>query len=567
MKTMLISMYNDGSLDSSITSEQRHLVYHGIPFDVWSIGELYNREEIQYELLKHDFPTPMQQEDVFLFAYLLWGKEAIKHLEGSYCFLIKSMDHLLAINDPLGLCPLYYTKTSEGYLFANHFSLLLAIRKQPNILSKEGIIDLFAFGPGIREGHTLIDGIFTLPMGSMLEIKKNHLTTGRIYHLKAKKHTDDLTTTIQKVHDMVTSSIQKQMRGAHASFLSGGLDSSIITAVCAQSKKKWRTYSLDYEGNSESFKKNLYQVSLDNDYIDAMLQRYPCTHTSLTITQTALMDYLNQAMQARCAPGMADVDASLLWLCQRVAQKDKIILSGECSDELFGGYPWFYREELRDIEGFPWLRSSKERIQLLHKDLQDSSYFEALQSEYENTLHTVDTLPSDTADDLRYRKHCVLVLHWFMQTLITRQAFMGAAANIVIRAPFTNVKLLEYVYNIPWSMKFLNGEEKGILRKAFENELPNSIAHRKKNPYPKTHNPLYSELIAAKLKECLEDSSSPLHELFDEAALQQLIETKGASFSLPFYGQLMSGPQLLAYIYQIHEWIQTYHIIVKKESR
>ena len=116
-------------------------------------------------------------------------------------------------------------------------------------------------------------------------------------------------------------------------------------------------------------------------------------------------------------------------------------------------------------------------------------------------------------------------------------------------------------------MKFLNGEEKGILRKAFENELPNSIAHRKKNPYPKTHNPLYSELIATKLKECLEDSSSPLHELFDEAALQQLIETKGASFSLPFYGQLMSGPQLLAYIYQIHEWIQTYHIIVKKESR
>ena len=147
-----------------------------------------------------------------------------------------------------------------------------------------------------------------------------------------------------------------------------------------------------------------------------------------------------------------------------------------------------------------------------------------------------------------------------MQTLVVRQITMANWANITIRAPFADVKTLEYVYNIPWDMKFYKQNEKGILRKAFEKLLPKDVCWRKKNPFPKTHNPLYADLVADLLKKRYDDPSSPLHRLFDDATLKELIESKGASYTLPWYGQLMSGPQLLAYLYQIDQWILTYHV-------
>ena len=254
----------------------------------------------------------------------------------------------------------------------------------------------------------------------------------------------------------------------------------------------------------------------------------------------------------------------MLWLCRKVAEKEQIILSGECSDEIFGGYPWFYRDELKDLDTFPWLRSTKERISLLHPDLQSLPYEDYIAKRYAESIQDIEYLDTDSEEDRRARIHTVLCLHWFMQTLVTRQVCMGDAAHLNIRAPFANVKLLEYVYNIPWEMKFLKQEEKGILRKAFEHELPESVAHRKKNPFPKTHNPRYAELVSKRLQERYEDPTSPLHELFDDVKLKELIDTKGESFQLPWYGQLMSGPQLLAYLYQIDRWIVTKHISIEK---
>ena len=425
-------------------------------------------------------------------------------------------------------------------------------------------MELFAFGPSISENQTLYKDVHALPMGSLLRISAGKLEIKTYYKLSAHPHTDTLQETITKVHDLMSASIHAQASGAQASFLSGGLDSSLITSIAAKKNPQWRTYSLDYEGNKENFKGNMYQVSLDASFIQDMCEFCQCEHTPLMLSQQELCDLLEDAMLAREAPGMADVDSSLLWLCRKVAEKEQIILSGECSDEIFGGYPWFYRDELKDLDTFPWLRSTKERISLLHPDLQSLPYEDYIAKRYAESIQDIEYLDTDSDEDRRARIHTVLCLHWFMQTLVTRQVCMGDAAHLNIRAPFANVKLLEYVYNIPWEMKFLKQEEKGILRKAFEHELPESVAHRKKNPFPKTHNPRYAELVSKRLQERYEDPTSPLHELFDDVKLKELIDTKGESFQLPWYGQLMSGPQLLAYLYQIDRWIVTKHISIEK---
>ncbi|MGX8834609.1 asparagine synthetase B family protein [Amedibacillus sp. YH-ame6] len=537
--------------------------YQSLEFDLCIDGELYNTEEITKELILANFKAPTCLEEVFLYSYLLWGNEAMRKLEGSYSFTIRKGKTILSIKDPMGTKPIFYMSNKKGIWVSNSIDTILEYSEEPAVLNKDGIIELFAFGPSLSESETLFKDIKALPMGSILSLRDHKVQVERYYDLPLYKHEDSLEDTIAKVHDLVHDSVINQSKDCKASFLSGGVDSSIITSICTKNNPDWHTYSLDYEGNSENFKGNMYQVSLDQEYIDEMLAYCKNSHTKLTITQKELLDALDEAMLARNMPGMGDVDSSLLWLCEQVAKEEKIILSGECGDEVFGGYPWFYREEFKDIQTFPWLRYSEQRIQLLNKRIQDFDYQGYVDKRYLETLAIVKYLDSDSEEDKKARLNTVLVLHWFMQTLVTRQVCEGDKAKVNIRAPFANVKLLEYVYNIPWSMKFLNDEEKGILRKAFEDELPTKVAHRKKNPFPKTHNPLYADLIAEKVKERFDDPNSPLHVLFDDEKLKELIDTKGASYTLPWYGQLMSGPQLLSYIYQIDRWICEYHVTIE----
>lgn len=540
--------------------------YQNKKYDVRVDGEIYNISSIQAALDEAGYPVADSLEALCLYAYLCWGNEAMRQLEGAYSLTIKVEDTLLCFKDPLGLKPIFYLENKEGIWISNRIKTLLDNSGESAILDEEGILELFTFGPSISEDKTLFKHIYALPMGSCLSVHQHNKSIEQYYQMPTLPHTDDLETTIQKVHDLVASSIAAQSKDCGASFLSGGLDSSIITSQCAHDEK-WHSYSLDYEGNNENFTGNLYQVSLDASFIQEMCSFCGQDHTYLEITQKELLDLLSEAMRARDQPGMADVDSSLLWLCQQVGKKEDTILSGECADEIFGGYPWFYRDELKDLDTFPWLRSSEQRMQLIHKDLQSLDYAGYMKTQYDKTINQIEYLATDSEEDKRARLHTNLCLHWFMQTLVTRQGCMGNATNVTIRAPFANVKVLEYVYNIPWNLKFLDGEEKGILRKAFEQELPASVAHRKKNPFPKTHNPQYAELIAKLLQERFDDATSPLHQLFDDEKLQELIDTKGTSFSQPWYGQLMSGPQLLAYIYQIDQWILLYDIRIEKTSR
>lgn len=557
MKKYILKMKNKILCKNAVS-----ITYNNKKYLIIVNGECYNLHEI-YKLLSKKYSLNESLEEIVFFAYQNWKFNIYSNLEGAYSFIIGCDDELYAFRDPFGLTQIYYTNYNDYIWISNTIDMLLTQSNRPPVLDSNGILELFAFGPSCSEDKTLFSNIYSIPIGSYLTIKNEKQYIKQYYHIPTYPHTDDFDTTLQKVHELLIHSIHQQSTDCKASFLSGGLDSSIIHAVCAY-KKEWNTYSLDYIGNKESFIKNRYQVSLDNDYIQEMLNKYPSLHTSFAISQEKLASLLEDAMLATNQPGMADIDSSLLWLCQQVQKEQKNILSGECSDEIFGGYPWFYRNELKNLETFPWLQSTSQRIQLLKKDIQKLPYEKYIQQQYNNTIKNIHYLDSDTEDDKNYRIHAILCIHWFMQTLIRRQVTMSNHANLTIRTPFANLHLIEYVYNIPWDMKFYNNQEKGILRKAFENELPHNICWRKKNPYPKTHNPKYASIISSMLQNRYNDSNSPLHELLDEKKWRELMDTNGSSFTLPWYGQLMSGPQLLAYLYQIDRWICNYHITIRK---
>jgi asparagine synthase (glutamine-hydrolysing) len=201
------------------------------------------------------------------------------------------------------------------------------------------------------------------------------------------------------------------------------------------------------------------------------------------------------------------------------------------------------------------MRSLDARIDLLQsswrKKLQLEDYVRA---RYEETLKEVPELEGESLEDAQWRKLFYLNQIWFMTTLLDRKDRMSMGASLEVRVPFADHRLVEYAWNIPWEMKMTGNKEKGILRKALEGILPHDVLYRKKSPYPKTHNPAYTKAVTVWLQSLLQDKQSPLHEFFDKQQLKHIIDTGGEGFKAPWFGQLMTGPQLLAHLAQIHVW-------------
>ena len=272
-----------------------------------------------------------------------------------------------------------------------------------------------------------------------------------------------------------------------------------------------------------------------------------------------LAEYLEDAMIARDFPGMADVDSSLLLFCKNVKNEATVSLTGECADEIFAGYPWFFREDALNSNTFPWSIAINERQKLLNPLISNKiNLKDYIDHRYNESLAEVDILDSDSPNTAKMRKISYLTLNWFMQTLLDRSDRMAMYNGFEIRVPFCDYRLAQYVWNIPWDIKALNGREKGLLRYIMKDELPEEIIERKKSPYPKTWNPTYTNKVKKMLSKIMSDKNSPINYLLNREYILDILDTNGKSFSRPWFGQLMTGPQLIAYLCQVNMWLEKY---------
>ena len=527
-------------------------------------GELYNTEDLKNKLKeKYEFETTCDTE-VLLKGYIEYKEKVLDMIEGIYAFAIYKDDKIFLARDRVGVKPLFYTKIKDNFLFASEIKALLKNKLVKPIINKESLQELLSLSPSRIPGSGVFKNIKELRPGHYMIYENNKINIKRYWNIKEKNIKDDYKTATKKVEKYLTDSIKRQMVSDVdiACLLSGGLDSSIITAVVSKNKEKLDTYSIDYEDNDKYFQKTKFTVAQDNDFIRLMSKTFNTKHHYKVITQRTLAKYLKESVIARDLPGMADIDSSLLWFSKQIRKKHKVILSGECADEIFGGYPWFYREEVKNREYFPWLDSIDNRSKLLKKDLQEKLKLkEFMKLQYDNILKEVPQ--TKNKKEQQYKNLFYLNMTYFMQTLLERKDRMTMRGSLEARVPFADTKLIEYLWNLPWEYKYHNNQEKGILRDAYKNLLPPEITNRKKNPYPKTHNPKYANVVTKLLKKRLKNKNSILHKIFDEEKLKELIETKGESFSSPWFGQLMTGPQLLAFLYQIDIWACIYKIIVE----
>lgn len=530
-------------------------------------GELYNTDELRRELQKRGYHFSSNSDtEVLLISYIEWQEQCVDHLNGIFAFAIWDdiSEKLFIARDRLGVKPLFYTEQNSGLLFGSEVKALLAHPDIQPIIKHEGLADVFSLGPSRTPGKGVFNNIHELRPAHALTFTKNGLRIWRYWNVKSSEHTDSFEQTVTNVRDLVTDAVERQLVSdvPLCTFLSGGLDSSIITAIAANKYKKdgreaLHTYSIDYEDNAKFFESNDFQVSTDAFWIQKMTETFKTVHHSEIITQQELIDYLKEAVHVRDVPGMADVDSSLLWFAKVVKKDFTVGLSGECADEIFGGYPWFKQS----FSSFPWIRSIGERESVLRTEWQQKLNIpDYMQNAYEESIAETPRLDGESPEDAKRRELFYLNMIWFMTTLLERKDRMSMGAGLEVRVPFADHRLVEYMWNIPWEMKSVGNMEKGLLRKAMEELLPKEVLYRQKNPYPKTYHPAYTAGIQQWLKEILQDKNSILHEFFERKRLDSLIESGGTSFKVPWFGQLMAGPQLLAYLAQIHTWFEDYQI-------
>jgi asparagine synthase (glutamine-hydrolysing) len=534
-------------------------------------GELYNTEDIRKVLLSKGYTFKGHSDtEVLLTSYIEWREECVDHLNGIFAFAVwdSEKQQVFIGRDRLGVKPLFYAEKEAGLLFGSELKALLAHPAVPAEVDREGLAEVLGLGPSRSPGSGVFKDVKELRPGHAMTFSKDGLKIWRYWNVKSEEHTDSFNETVEKVGFLVKDSITRQLVSdvPLCTFLSGGLDSSAITAIAAESyqregKGNLHTYSIDYEGNDEHFKSNKFQPNSDSKWINLMSDQFKTIHHDCIITQEELKNYLTEAVHVRDLPGMADVDSSLLWFCREIKNDFTVGLSGECADEIFGGYPWFHNEEDFNRKGFPWMRSVEERQSLLKSDLRKKLNLEEyVLAKYNETVSETPVLEGESAVEAKRRELFYLNIIWFMTTLLDRKDRMSMGASLEVRVPFADHRLVEYVWNIPWKMKMHEGREKGILRKALEGTLPNEVLYRKKSPYPKTHHPVYTSLVKNWLEEILQDKSSVLYELFDHQQLKSLVDTNGEAFKTPWFGQLMTGPQLLAHLAQIHIWFKDYNI-------
>lgn len=556
-------------IDPEGGKQPMRLQWAGEQYTIVYNGELYNTNEIRSSLLKlgHNFLGHSDTE-VVLHAYAQWGEACLTQFNGIFAFGVweESRQRLFLARDRMGVKPLFFMEHAGGLLFASEIKTLFAYPGITPEINADGVAGILLLGPGRTPGSGVFKDVFELEPGCFGYYGDGKLYLKQYWKLLDQEHTDSFEDTAAHVRFLVTDAIERQMVSdvPIGTFLSGGLDSSLISAICAgkyaESGEILPTFSVDYENNDIYFKPEKFQPNSDNEYIRIMQNALQTEHHWSVLTPEDLTAALESATIARDLPGMADVDFSLLAFCGNIRKEVKVALSGECADEIFGGYPWYRDPEVLSQNGFPWAQNTKLRASFLSLEFAEKINAEAfVMDRYYQTIDACDILPGTPDDERRMKQMVNLNQRWFMQTLLDRKDRMSMFHGLEVRVPFCDYRIAEYLYSVPWKYKDYQNKEKGLLRYAMKDILPNEVLWRKKSPYPKTYDPHYLQLVQEQLKGVLCQKDAPILQIVNRKALEQLLNAENV---WPWYGQLMRTPQTIAYMLQINFWLKEYKIRV-----
>ena len=523
-------------------------------------GRLRNRVALARELNCEGTATPAR---LVMLAYGRWGADYPRHLEGpvATCLMDADADLLVLSRDRMGETCVFYAAGPSSVAFSDHPDALLKADRACPVMDANGARELFGLGPARTPGRTYYRDIRAVEPGCALVVRNGSVKSERYFTIDDAPHEEDASQTVAHVRALLEQCAADVAPLRPAVMLSGGLDSTALTALLKQHNPELRSFSVDYQDNRRDFRANAFRPEMDAPYVLEAVRAFGTQHRAVTLDQASLARTLDRAVSLRGFPGMADIDTSLLLFSTEIARFDRHVVSGECGDEVFGGSPWFRGEA--PLDGFPWSGSMQLREDLLRPEAREALRLsEYVRDTFETRRRAADPGPEYDAKERRLRAMQRLCFDYFMANLQERALRMCEGAGVQVLTPLCDDRLVQYVYNVPWTMKFMGGQEKGLFRAAVGDLLPESLLRRTKSPYPKTCSPVYGRIVRDMALRMASDPDAPLFQIVNPRRVVELAESDLNPADTPWYGQLMSGAQLLGYLWQVNRWMRDRNIEV-----
>ncbi|MEI5007665.1 asparagine synthase (glutamine-hydrolyzing) [Streptomyces sp. PmtA] len=546
----------------------------GLPVITYT-GEVYNFKELRAELteLGHEFRTSSDTE-VVLRAYLEWGASFAERLNGIYAFAIwdPRTEELLLVRDRMGVKPLYYHPTADGVIFGSEPKAILAHDEVEAVVDADGLREMFSIVK--TPGHAVFKGMREVLPATVVRFSRDGSSELTYWKLEAREHTDDLDTTVGRVRTLLEDIVDRQLVAdvTVGTLLSGGLDSSAVTALAAAARTRRgvtepiRAFSVDFVGHEQRFESNVQWEDPDTPFAVEVAERVGAEHIVVELDNDDILDpgVRDAVLRAQDLPvSTGDMEYSLYLLCRALRERMTVALSGEAADELFGGYTWFHDKEAVELDSFPWHHPFEKAGGI--GALRDIGLWDRLdltnyvKQRYSEALEEVPRLPGETGHEARMRELTYLNITRWENFLLDRKDRISMAVSLEVRVPFTDHRLVEYVYNTPWAMKNFDGREKSLLRAAMRGVLPDSVLDRKKNPYPSTQDRSYELALRRKVEEILTDGA-PVLRIVSEEDVRRLLDRPAGSFAV---GGPWSARAVLERLVEFNAWVTAYDVRVE----
>ena len=529
-------------------------------------GEVYNFRELREQLssLGHEFRTRSDTE-VVLRAYLEWGASCVDRLNGMFAFAVWDgyREELLLARDRVGIKPLYYAPLPSGVLFASEPKGILANPAFTPTLPVESLPILLNARLALP-GETPIGGLHEVKPGHVIRFDRRGGHEFPYWQLVSREHTDDLDTTVRTIRELLEDIVDRQLIAdvPRAAMLSGGLDSSALAALAARSLDRTDegplvTYSVLFDGEEERFVSTALRPERDAPYAAIAAKHIGTDHVEAILHGSDVISALPRARAARDLPSLGQFDTSMYLMFAALRERSTVAISGEAADEVFGGYPWFHNPKLVWRDQFPWLGTTPRLADCLTPDLRASLKPAELEADRYATLRArVSTLPGEDPLNARMREVLFFSMHGPLAMLLDRKDRMSMAVGLEVRVPFCDHRLLEYVWNVPWSMKTADGREKSLLRMAAGDLLPAEILTRAKSAYPAMHDPEHEAEMRAEVLAVLDDPTAPIAPLLDRQRVIDLMDGTGPTLTHA------STAALLIPFVEVNTWMRDYNLTI-----
>ena len=530
-------------------------------------GEIYNFRELRHELtgFGHVFRTNSDTE-VLLRSWLHWGSDCLTRLNGMFAFAIYDAGRreVVLARDRFGIKPLCYAVTGSGVLFGSEPKAVLAHPEFAAELDADGIAELFAQFGTRTPGHGVYRGLREVRPGHLVTVTASGARSRAYWRLAARPHTDDVATTVATVRDLLADIVDRQLVAdvPVAALLSGGLDSSALAALAAGSLRQdgrgtLASFSVDFPGSERDFRPNLLRPSHDEPFARQAAAHLGTAHQTIVLDAAELVAAQRVPMRAHDLPAAGDIYTSMYLLFRGLREHSTVALSGESADEVFGGYPWYHNDRLLALPTFPWDTGSW--AGLLRPEVAAAARIdERAAVRYSDAQAEVPRLDGEEPRQARIREVLYHGLTRWLPFLLDRKDRLSMAVGLEVRVPFCDHRLAEYVWNVPWEIKQIDGIEKGLLRRAVADLLPEPVLRRPKSIYPTSADPAYATAVHAKMRALLADPGAPLFQLIDHGALS---EAYAADPSLPGRAGVQPSPLVsAAFLIDVNLWLAEYRV-------